>query len=453
LCYNYNMADLKLQAEITQTLELLLSPRLLQMLKILNLPYLELIDRISKEAEENVMLEVERRDEYVEFLRYLTSDKKIKKEADLTELPGLENFSRVEKSLEDYLLEQLEMEDLEEDHKEIARELIGSINDQGYLPDYPKLRESIMQKLKVSRPTVDKILKIIQSFEPEGVAARDLKECLLIQIHAYNFESEELEKFLEKAIEKHLEDIGKQDFSKVAKGLGIPESGVVEIANFIKENLNPYPAAAFGGQTRHVIPSFAVEEAEKGYKVISLENRYGPVLKLSPEYLKMLDDPRTDEKTVNFLKEKLKKAKELMEDFSKRSETLEKIVRKIVDSQADFLEKGLIWLKPLSQKSLADEFGLHPSTISRAVAAKYVQTPQGLYSLKLLCPRGPKGITANRMKAMILEIINAEDKANPFTDEQLTHRLNERGIDIDRRTVAYYRKELKLPTATERIKT
>ena len=192
------------------------------------------------------------------------------------------------------------------------------------------------------------------------------------------------------------------------------------------------------------------KKKQKGWEVISLETRYGPVLRLSPQYLKMLDDPKTDAKTIEYLKERLKRAKELLEDFLKRSETLQKIVRRIIDTQEEFLAKGITWLKPLSQKGLADEFGLHPSTISRAVSGKYIQTPQGLYSLKLLCPRGPKGLTAGRLKAMLIEIIKSEDKKNPLADEALTDLMKERGARIDRRTVAYYRKALKIPTAMER---
>ena len=445
------MVELRLQADLKQTLDLLLAPRMLQMLKVLSLPYLEMVDQICREAEENPVFEVERRDEYVEFLRYLTSDRKIKKEADLEELPGLENFGRVEKTLEAYLLEQLELEDIDETYKEIGKEIIGNIDDQGYLLAYPELREKIMEKFKLSRPTVDKVLKIIQSFEPEGVGARDLKECLLLQVEAYNFESDELQEILTKAIEKHLEDIGQGNFKQVAEALGLTESGIQEIADFIKNNLNPYPASSFGGEARQVIPSFAVEKTDTGHTLVNLETRYGPIIRLSPDYLKMLENPKTDEKTRSFLREKVKRAKELLEDFSKRSETLEKIVRKIIGSQQDFLEKGITWLIPLSQKSLADEFGLHPSTISRAVAEKYVQTPQGLYPLKFLCPRGPKGLTAARIKAMIVEIIKGEDKHNPLTDEKITEYMVKRGADIDRRTVAYYRGELKLPAAAERM--
>lgn len=450
LCYNYSMIELSLQHDLKQTLELLLSPRMLQMLKILSVPYMELVEHIIKEAEENPVLEIERQDEYLEYIRYLTSDKKVKKEADFKEMPGLENLGNVKKTLEEHLLGQLELEDLESPQKEIAREIIENIDDFGYVIGYPKLRNRIMKKYDISRPTVDKILNIVQTFEPEGVGARDLKECLLIQIREFNFENDALEKLLTQTVEKQLEAISEENFGEVSKALGIPESGVKEIANFIKTNLHPNPASAFGGETKHVLPSFGIEKDEKGFKVIDLENRYGPKINLSPHYIKMLEDPKTDEETKAFLREKLKRAKNLIEDFHKRSETMGKIVRKIVETQQDFLSRGITWLSPLAQKDLADEFGLHPSTISRSIAQKYIQTPQGVYQLKFLCPRGPKGMTVARMKSLLADCIKNESPENPLSDSQLTEELKKKGGRIDRRTVAYYRKELNIPPYSER---
>jgi RNA polymerase sigma-54 factor len=444
------MIELRLQPDLKQTLELLLSPRMLQMLKVLSLPYAELVENISQEAEENVMLEVERKDEYVEFIKYLTSDKKIKKEADFSELPGLENLGNVEKSLEEYLLEQLDLEDLDPPEYDIAKIIIENIDDLGYVINYPRLREKIMQQFSLSRPTVDKVLKVIQGFDPEGVGSRDLKECLLIQIRQYNFENPALQQVLTKAVENHLEDLSKQDFNKVSCALGIPESGVAEVANFIKNNLNPNPGASFGAAAKHVIPSFAVEKTDKGFKLVSLEQRYGPKINLSTNYLKMLDDPKTDEKTKEFLKEKLKSAKNLIEAFFKRSETLEKIVRKIIETQEEFLNKGILWLRPLTQISLAQEFGLHPSTISRTVTEKYIQTPQGLFPLKFLCPRGPRGLTVVKTKALLNEIIKNEDKSKPLADAQIAVTMGRYGAKIDRRTVAYYRKQLGIAPSKER---
>lgn len=444
------MIEMHLQPDLRQTLELLLSPRMLQQLQTLSLSYPDLVEKISKESEENVMLEVERHDEYVEFIRYLTSDRKIKKQADFAEMPGLESIGNIKKTLEGHLLEQLELTDLEEDYYEIGKKIIENIDDFGYVINYPRLRDQIMTDFSISRPTVDKILKTIQGFEPEGIGARDLKECLLIQIQEHNFENQALKKILTLAIENHLDDLSNKNHAKVAQDLDISESGVQEIANFIKNNLNPNPAASFGGETKHVIPSFAVEQTDKGYNVVNLETRYGPIIKISPNYFNMLGDPKTDKKTKAFLKEKMVNAKNLIEDFAKRSETFEKIVRRIVVSQEDFLKKGITWLQPLTQKSLADEFGLHPSTISRTVASKYIQTPQGLYPLKVLCPRGPKGLTVTRTKTMLAEIVGQEDKNNPLADSEITEKMKKHGAKIDRRTVAYYRKELKIPISTKR---
>ena len=446
------MVELSLQPDVKQTLELMLSPRLLQMLKVLNIPYPELVERINKEAEENVLLEVERCDEYVEFLRYLTSDKKIKKETDFSDFPGLENVSKVAQTLTEHLLEQLKLEDLDQKPMNIAKMIIENLGDNGFIKNYVEVRGQIMTELEVSRPTVDKILKIVQGFEPEGVAARSLKECLLIQIEAHNFENQALQEILTKVVEKHLDNLANKEFSKIAQDLGLQESGVTEIANFIKNNLTPNPASDFGQEPQHVIPSFAVEEAANGFKVTNLETHYGPKMNISNQYLKMLADPKTDQKTKDFLKEKLKIAKNLIGDFAKRSETLGKIVRKIVDSQQEFLLKGPTWLRPLEQKKLADEFGLHPSTISRTVAEKYIQTPQGLFPLRFLCPRGPKGVTVNRIKAMLAEIIEQEKKETPLTDKEITDLMKKKGTDLDRRTVAYYRKELKIPSSSERHK-
>ena len=446
------MVEMKLQQDIKQTLELLLSPRLMQMLKVLNLSYADLVEHIAKQAEENPVLEVERQDEYVEFINYLNSDRKIKKQADFEEMPGLENISKTAKTLEQHLLDQLELEDLDEQYHTMATLIIENIDDFGLVINYPALRDKIMKQLDVSRPTVDKALKIVQGLEPEGVGARDMTECLLIQISAHNFENKELETLLKKAVKNHLNDFAEKNYKKIAQEMDLTETAVSEIANFIKHNLNPNPGSAFGQEVRSVIPSFAIEKQGQGFKLINLEQRYGPQIKISPHYLKMLEDPATDEKTKEFIRDKIKAAKELMEDFDKRSETLLRIIKKIVDTQTDFLSQGTSWLKPLTQKSLADEFGLHPSTISRSVAEKYIQTPKGMFPLKFLCPLGPKGATVSRIKLLLEEILKLENADKPLSDSQIAEQMLNKGIDIDRRTVAYYRKEMKVKNFEERKK-
>jgi len=440
----------RLEPQLKQTLELVLSPKMIQMLKILNLPYIELVEKMRQEAEENVMLDVERKDEFLEYIKYITSDRRVKKEVDFTEYPGMENIKAKKESLEEHLMHQLELENLDENYQNICEYLIRNLDDRGFITNYTEVREKIMEEIEVSRPIVDKALKIIQGFEPDGVGARSLKECLLIQIKEYNFETYELEKILAKAVSKHFDDLAAQNYEKVARSLGIEKSGVERIAEFIRVNLNPNPGAAFSPEAQHVIPSFAVEEGDKGYKVVNLERKYGPILRISSEYKRMLEDPKTDKEALKFLKEKLMAARNLMENIAKRYETTEKIVELIRECQPLFLEKGIIWLRPLMQKDIAEKLGLHPSTISRAIAEKYVQTPQGLFPIKFLCPRSHKGHTTPRVKSMIVEIIKNEDKKHPLSDEEIRNILVSEGINIKRRTVASYREKLKISSSSER---
>lgn len=441
-----------LEPQLNQTLELVLSPRMLQMLKVLNMPYIELVEQIQKEADENVMLEVERKDELFEYIKYINSDRNIKKEADFSELPGLENLKDTSKTLEETLLDQLELENLNKKNHGIGKRIIENIDDRGFIGNYTEIREKMMKDLNVSRPTVDKVLKLIQTFEPDGVGARDLKECLLIQVEEYSFENYELEEVLKKVIESHLEDLANKEFEKISKSLGIPVSGVARIAEFIKGNLNPNPGSAYSQESTHVIPSFSVEKTTSGYKIMNLERTYGPVIKISPEYMKMLSDPKTDEKTVKFLKEKLEAAKTLLENLARRYETIGKALDKIISAQTDFLDKGALFLRPLLQKELANEFGVHPSTISRAIGGKYIQTPKGMFLIKLLCPRSHKGFTPMKLKSLIADAIKGEEGARPLSDEDIKQKLEEEGAEVARRTVAAYREELGFPTSRKRGK-
>jgi RNA polymerase sigma-54 factor len=442
----------RLETQLRQTLELVLSPKMLQTLKLLSLPYIELVDKLKQEAEENVMLEVERHDELFELIRYLNSDKKIRKDADFSEMPGIEEVRDKSMTLEEALLDQLELENLNEKDRKIAGVIIENIDDKGYISNYAEVREKIMKDLDVSRPTVDKVLKIVQGFEPDGVGARDLKECLLIQIGEYNFQNEELEDVLTKVVSKHLEDLGEKRYDKIAKSLGIPKEGVARIAEFIKENLNPYPGSCFAGTARHIIPSFAIEGSENGYKLVNLEKNYGPVLKINDRYLKMMNDPKIDAEALKFLKAKFASAKELMENIRKRYELSDRIMEKLKETQAEFLEQGKIFLKPFLQKELASDFDVHPSTISRAISEKYVQTPQGLLPIKFLFPRGHKGFTHAKLKSMIRSIVEGEDKAGPLSDEAIVKSLRSMGADVARRTVNAYRKELGISDSKDRSK-
>jgi len=447
-----NKLGLGHELNISQTLEMMLSPRMIQMLNILNLSYIELVEEIEERSEENVMLELERPDRLLEYLKHISSERIPKKEIAFKELPGIETLADTSEDLEAHLLKQLALEDLDEKEMQIAETLIGNIDPRGYLTTYKEISEALKKEIRVNQGEIDGILEIIQGFEPDGIGARDLKECLLIQVREHSFENDELEEILIKAIENHLDDLAEKNFDKIAKALNIPKDGAVKLAEFIKNNLNPSPGSLYAETLPCVIPSFSLIKENDKLKVMNLEKDYGPVIKISPVYEKMLKDPKTDAKSMEFLKEKLEAAKDFIENIAKRHETIGKILEMIIKKQSGHLESEKIQLNPLMQKDIAKELGLHPSTISRAISNKYIQTPRGVLMLKVLCPREVKGVTSRNIKELIKDIIASEDKKRPLSDDEISDKLKEEGMSIERRTVASYRKKLGLEIASKRVK-
>ncbi|MCX5750974.1 MAG: RNA polymerase factor sigma-54 [Candidatus Saganbacteria bacterium] len=440
-----------LSLNLSQELELMLSPRLIAMLKTLQLSYQDLVSDITARSEENVMLEIEKHDRLLEYIKFMSSDKSIKKEADFTELPGLKNVQDSPESLDEYLLHQLKLLEIEEDLQPICEKLIENVDDQGYILAYDKLNETLKKELKTTDTKIAAALEIIQSLEPTGIGARDLKECLTLQVKDYNFQNNALEKVLLKAIENHLEDLGKEAYGKIAKELDITKEGVVQIADFIRSNLNPHPTSSFGGETEHIIPSFVIEKNEQGnLKLINLEKQYGPVISLSERYIQMLQDPKTDQETIDFLRAKMSAAKDFLEQVQKRFETMGKIMAILLREQKEFADRGKRWLKPFYQKSIADEVGVHPSTISRAIAHKYVQTPHGLFPLKMLCPKGEGEFSIYRIQAMIKDFVDREDKSHTLSDQEIADAFGKEGLAVSRRTITHYRKTMNLPSYKER---
>ena len=437
---------------IQMSVSMMLSPRMMQMLKVLNVPYTELIENIKTQAEENPLIELEKHDRLLDYLRY--SAKSPYREAfdkSGVHKKDLEEYFSKYKNLDEYLLSQLSCENLSSKEEEIAKSLIASINDNGYIADYSKTKEMIKSDLRAKDEEIERVLTIVQSLEPEGIAARDLKECLTIQVRQYNFEDELLEDTIVAAIESHLESLASKDFDTVAKKLGVTVSGAEYIALFIKKNLNPFPGASFSESSAPAIPSFSVKLVKGSPKIENLEKTLGPSVSINQKYLKMLDDPKTDSKTIEFLKEKLQKAKELLENLEKRGSTMEKVMEIIVGRQLSYFFGKEKDPSPLSQKEIASCLGLHPSTISRAVAEKFVETPKGVLKLKSLFPKEVSPtFTPDKVKEIMSQIISREEKEYPLTDPQLKKALLEYDIDIDRRTVADYRKQLGFKPAQKR---
>jgi RNA polymerase sigma-54 factor len=427
--------------KLAQVLQLSLNPKILALLKTLQLSYPDLMEKINSEVEKNPLLEIEKQDELIEYAKqFLKSD--IKTTADYDPLTPEKDIKGNSHSLAEFLMSQLNLENLDQTDLAIGNYLINNLDKQGYLPNYTQLKNEIMEKQNVKRTHVDKILKIIQDFEPEGVGARNLKECLLIQVEAYNFESTALKEIITLAIKDHLDDLAKKKYAKIAKALNIQEDGVISIANFIEKNLNPLPAKGYQTDqlAKNIIPSFIIEKKDdNNYQAINLEERKGPVLNLNPTYIKLLEDPKTDDETRIYLKEKLIAAKEFLDNIKMRHQSIQKTIDIITATQQDFFENGYFMLKPLEQKTLAAQVGVHPSTISRTVSTKFTQTPQGVFPLKTLCPRNFKGHSAIHIKGIIKSIIAEKPAAS---DQEICNILLSKDIEIKRRTVTKYRSEL-----------
>ncbi|MBT6121575.1 RNA polymerase factor sigma-54 [bacterium] len=408
-----------------------LTPKIIQMLKTFQLPYTALLESAKQEVHENVFLE------FTKFDGLSKQSTSFSSSSDNS--ADFENFishsSKI--SLSEFLLNQLNLENFKPKESKIAIDLIDSIDSRGYLSNYNDLKIDIQKKYQVKERKVFDILKIIQTFEPEGVGARDLKDCLLIQLHQKNFENPQLEAILKKTIQNHLEDIGNNNLKALEKGLNIPSDGIPSIIQFI-QTLNPIPGSKFSNEPveKVIIPSFSFELEDSKIKIINYEEKKGFQLGLSPTYQKMLDTPNLDLETQTFLKQKFERATSFLENIENRRKNLESMAQKLAAHQHDFLENGIEYMKPLLQKSLSKELTLSPSTISRILTSKYVETPHGIFSLKQLCPRGHKGYTAIQIQSIIAKLINND---STLTDERIQSHLSLHGLDIARRSVAKYR--------------
>ncbi|RAP39205.1 RNA polymerase sigma-54 factor [Candidatus Marinamargulisbacteria bacterium SCGC AAA071-K20] len=421
--------------KLAQKQKQVLSQKMIQMMKIFNKSYHDLVEDIKHESKENVLLEVERDDQLLSQTYNSTQSQGSESSPDISEYA----IDQSGQSIHQFLLKQLKFLHLDEKEKKIATLLIENIDSRGFIPTYDKVKVVISKQIAVAERKVRDVLKVIQNFEPEGVGARTLKECLLIQIEQTDLENEELEALLKTVISKHLDALGAGLFEKIAKTIGIPVEGVEALGDYIKENLNPNPGAPFSSDTHHqyITPSFDVYMENNKVRLKNLEYEQGIRISLSTKYLQLLDDPKTDAETKDFLKEKLSKAQELISNIVSRRENLEKLVTLIIEVQHLFVKKGPIYLEPLLQKSIAEKIAISNSTVSRILSSKFIRTPWGVFALKQLCPRNHFGRTSKRLQLLISDVI----KENPGLSDQKISVLLKRDflIAIARRTVTKYR--------------
>jgi RNA polymerase sigma-54 factor len=456
--------------ELKQKLELrkLLAPEMRQSLKILALPLLDLKNMVDAELLDNPLLEEYQPETSLEKTQSQENLEKL-----LSSLPPVEedyekplDSNPVEEkgakhdlslglltkkvSLLDILVRQLGMFSETDEELRIGQEIIGNIDENGYLK---APLEQICQTLNVPLDQAEKVLALIQQFEPAGVGCRDIQECLLIQLKLTN----SLDPILEKIIKLHLDDVAKKNYSKIAKELKEPQETIDLLIKKIAK-LNPKPGRDYSTDAiQQIIPDVVIEEVEDKL-VIHINNENIPHLMINKSYREMIKKGNLDQQTREFLTNKLQRAYEMLRAVSKRQSTLRMVMETIVNIQEQAIREDLSLLKPLNFAQVADKIKMHETTVCRVVMNKYAQTPRGTIALKDFFPSKLRqndtqgeSVSSQQIKSLIQELIDEEDKKHPLSDENIVKLVLERySLNVARRTIAKYREELKILSSTYR---
>ncbi len=368
--------------------------------------------------------------------------------SEAVEKPSFETFLSSPVTLSDHLQSQLSVMLLPDSVRQAANSIIGNLEESGYLTT--PLEEIAMAE-GLHLDTMRASLKAVQSLDPTGVGARSLRECLLLQLEARGCR----DGVAWKIIHDHLKLLETRHLSQLGKLMNRPAEHIQIAVNVIR-HLDPAPGLRFSsGGARQVEPDVYISKDGEDY-VITLNDDDIPQLRLNGEYKRMVDREQEPNKDVrNYVKERYASALQLIKNIEQRKQTILRVCHSIVRRQGDFLEFGIDHLKPMMIKEVAEEIGVHPSTVSRAVASKYSHTPQGVFELRYFfseAVQGPSGSATPLLivKRRVKKMIEDEDSAHPLTDEQITARLQAEGIQVTRRTVAKYREDMKIPSTHQR---
>jgi len=470
---------------LTQTLSQKLSPQQIQFIKLLQIPTAELETRIEEELENNPALE-EGRDEHVdepiddnkeEFEEDPYNDEIDLKDYIHDDYSGYKmqgdgaNPDEEDKEIpiptSTTLIEQLEMQlgflGLDERQYLIGKQLIGSIEADGYIRrDLEAIQNDLAfsQNVETTIEELEYLLKEIQNFDPPGIAARNLQECLLLQLERREDQNETVET-AKRLLTDCFDDFAKKHYDKIVKKLGLADEEELREAINLITKLNPKPGGVSGGlvKTQYLIPDFILTN-NNGKLELALNSKNAPELKISRSYSEMIDAyEKSDKKdrklreTISFVKQKLDSAKWFIDAIRQRQQTLLNTMWAIVKFQYEFfLEGDESKLKPMILKDIANEIKMDISTVSRVANSKSVQTEFGIYPLKYFFSEGistdsGEDVSSREVKHILKEIIDQEDKRKPYSDDKLEKILNKRGYNIARRTVAKYREQLNIPVA------
>lgn len=461
---------------------LVITPQLQQAIKLLQMSRLELESAVRSELEENPILEEaevlkeedlqrtkeaaqdveggqseaenvqdpQKQDEF-EWESYLEAANKPPREntGGSEEIMNYENVISTTQTLYDHLAWQVKMNGFSEHEEKIAEILIGYIDDEGYIKTP---LQQIADEEQVELEDLEDTLTLIHEFDPAGIGARDLKECLLIQAKHLEEDTHDLV-FM---INNHLRDLEKKNFDAIAKAMNKDIREIAEMSQIIYE-MDPKPGRAYASNdTQYVTPDVYVYKVGDDY-VVSLNEDGMPRLKISNFYKNMLKGGGASKAEQEYIQDKVKSAVWLIKSIHQRNRTIYKVTDSIVKHQREFFEKGGAHLKPMVLRDIANDIGMHESTVSRVTTAKYVHTPQGIYELKYFFNSGISSsdgdsLASESVKLKIKDLVGQEDTKNPLSDQKIAEILAKEGIQIARRTVAKYREVLKILPSSQRKK-
>ena len=468
----------KLQARLSQ--RLILTPSLQQAIKLLPMTTLELMDMLNQEVVENPLLEevsteemqqadteakVEKSDPEPEpttekqdtwndadyeyfFGDYLDDGYRPRAPREVKELPPIENTLSTTSSLADHLGWQLSVRTDDELLKEIGVAIIGNLDDDGYLV---ASIEEIASMGSWPDAEVERVLTLVQGFDPVGVAARDLQECLLLQLKHLGLDDTPSEVI----VREHLRLLRNNQIPELARQLGMT---IEELKHHIEiiRRLDPKPGMRHNpSQSQYVTPDVYVVKVDDQY-VATLNEEGLPQLRISPVYRRLLEkNSQNSDETRSYVKEKFRSALWLIKSVDQRQKTIHKVATSIINFQREFLDQGIEHLRPLVLRDVANDIGMHESTVSRVVNNKYMHTPQGVFEMKFFFHSGihssyGESVSSVTIKQRIRKIIDAEDSRKPLSDSRIVSMLQEEGLILARRTIAKYREEMKIPTSSQR---
>jgi len=368
-------------------------------------------------------------------------------QAETVELPSFENFLSSPTTLIDHLRWQLTLGHRPLPLQEAIELILGNLDEDGYLADS---LEEIAASGGQDRNTLEEALHIVQQCDPAGVAARDLRECMLIQLRHVGGENTTAWQI----VSDHLPLLQNKHHREIAKALG-KSAEEVETAIAAIRRLDPFPGRRHNQiQPRLIEPDVFIVKSGEEYTVVVNEDDL-PQLRLNPSYRRLLDRGNATKEVRHYVKERYVSALHLLKNIEQRKQTIVRVCQAIIRRQRDLLDYGVDYLKPMMIKEVAEEVGVHPSTVSRAVSSKYVHTPQGVFELRYFFSEAVNGPSGSAIPLLILKrkvkkMIEQEDKNHPLTDDQITRILRSQGILVNRRTVAKYRADMKIPSTHQR---